>query len=86
MTIRMDKILREIVEQAYEDARPGRSRCFLDRESFFAELLADLESDGDAMRYLDNRGRIAWKATPTLRDYLNDLRLDAEADLQDEEI
>jgi hypothetical protein len=35
------------------------------------------------MRYLNSDGQIAWKATPQLRDYLMDLRLDAEADLED---
>jgi hypothetical protein len=38
------------------------------------------------MRYLNSQGRIAWKATPDLRDYLNDLQLDAEADFEDEEV
>ena len=84
MKIWMDKILEEIVEQAYEEARLGRDREFVDRNEVFAETLADLESDGDAMRYLDSKGRIRWKATPDLRDYLNDLKLDAEADLEDE--
>ncbi len=37
-----------------------------------------------AMRYVDAKGRIAWKATPKLRDYLEDLRLDAEAELAEE--
>jgi hypothetical protein len=50
-----------------------------------AEILGDLESGGDAMRYVNCQGQIAWKATPDLRDYLNDLKLDAEADLEDEE-
>ena len=86
MNIRMDKILREIVEQAYEEARPRRIGDFPDRELVFSDILADLESSGDAMRYLDSKGRIAWKATPDLRDYLNDLKLDAEADLEDEEV
>jgi hypothetical protein len=45
-----------------------------------AETLADLESDGYAMRYLDAEGRVAWRATPKMRDQINDLRLDAEAD------
>ena len=85
MKIHMDKILREIVGQAYEEDRPGRSRSFLDREFFYSKLLSDLESDGDAMRYLNSRGQIAWKATPSLRDFLNDLQVDAEADLEDEE-
>ena len=35
------------------------------------------------MRYVNPDGQIAWKATPRLRDYLTDLLLDAEADLED---
>jgi hypothetical protein len=35
------------------------------------------------MRYLNSDGQIAWKATPRLRDYLIDLLLDAEDDLED---
>jgi hypothetical protein len=85
MKIRMDKILEEIAEQTYEEARLRRIGGFPDRDVVFAEALADLESDGDAMRYVDSKGRIAWKATPDLRDYLNDLKLDAEADLEHEE-
>ena len=46
-------------------------------------MLAELEAAGDAMRYVNFRGQIAWKATPQLRDYLMDLQLDAEADLAD---
>ena len=38
---------------------------------------------GDAMRFVNCKGQIAWKATPKLRDYLMDLELDAEADLED---
>ena len=38
---------------------------------------------GDAMRFVNGNGRIAWKATPRLRDYLMDLQLDAEDDLED---
>lgn len=86
MKIRMDKITRELVEEAWEWARLGRDREFVDRDQVFAEALADLESDGDAMRYRNSKGQIAWKATPDLRDYLNDLKLDAEADLEHEEV
>jgi hypothetical protein len=86
MPIRMDKILREIVEQAYDEARLRRSGGFRDRDLVFIEILADLESSGDAMRYLNSKGRIAWKATPDLRDYLNDLKLDAEADFEHEDL
>ena len=82
----MDKIIRELVEEAWEWARLRRIGGFTDRDRVFAEVLADLESSGDAMRYLNSKGQIAWKATPDLRDYLNDLKLDAEADLEDEEV
>jgi len=81
----MDKILREIVEQAYEEARLGRIGSFPDRDRVFAEVLAELESEGDAMRYLDGKGRVCWKATPELKYYLLDLQRDAEADLDDED-
>ena len=50
---------------------------------FLQKMLAELEAAGDAMRYVNPRGQIAWKATPRLRDYLMDLQLDAEADLED---
>jgi hypothetical protein len=86
MKFRMDKIVRELVEEAWEWARIGRDRDFMDRERVFAEALIELESEGNAMRFVDRKGRIAWKATPDLRDYLNDLKLDAEADLEDEEV
>jgi hypothetical protein len=86
MKFRMDKIVRELVEESWEWARIGRDRESVDRDRVFSETLVELESDGDAMRYVDSKGRIAWKATPDLRDYLNDLKLDAEADLADEEM
>jgi hypothetical protein len=84
MEILLDKILCEYVEQAYEDARLGRTGNFPDRDSIFAEILAKFEMNGAAMRCVDAKGRIAWKATPKLRDHLNDLRVDAETDLEQE--
>jgi len=46
-------------------------------------MLAELEATGYAMRFVNGEGRIAWRATPQLRDCLTDLELDAEADLED---
>jgi hypothetical protein len=86
MILLIDNILRDILEQTLESARFGRDAKFAERNRVFAKTLADLESDGDAMRYLDSQGRIAWKATPRLRDHLMDLKLDAEAELADEEV
>jgi len=84
--IHMDSIIRELVEESWEWARIGRDRDPMDKSRVFSETLADLESSGDAMRYLNSKGQIAWKATPGLRDYLNDLKLDAEADLEHEDL
>jgi hypothetical protein len=58
----------------------------MDDNTLLASVLAELEAEGDAMRYINSQGQIAWRATPQLRDYLTDLRLDAEADFADEEI
>jgi hypothetical protein len=77
----MDRIVRELVEESWEWARLGRNREFVDRDEVFMEALSALESDGDAMRYLDAKGRVCWKATPDLRDYIRDLRIDAEEEL-----
>jgi hypothetical protein len=78
---RMDKIIRELVEEAWEWGHLGRDRDSGGRDQVFAETLIDLESQGAAMRYLDAKGRVCWKATPDLRDYIRDLRIDAEEEL-----
>ena len=83
MKLLMDKILRQYADQAYETARLGRNDLHRPHEQVSAEVLAELEATGDAMRYVNPRGQIAWKATPNLRQYLKDLQLDAEADLED---
>lgn len=84
MKIRMDKILRKIADQVCYVTRLKRNGVQPTRDVPLAELLGDLEASGDAMRFVDAKGRIAWKATPRLRDYLQDLELEAEEDLEDE--
>jgi len=81
----MDKIIRELVEESWEWDRLGRTGDFVDKNRVFSETLVELESEGDAMRFLDSRGRICWKATPQLRDYLSDLRSDALEDFWQED-
>jgi hypothetical protein len=83
MPILMDQVLTEYADQAYETTRLGRNGVHTAPELVSAEMLAELEATGEAMRYLDSDGQIAWKATPQLRNSLVDLRLDAEADLED---
>ena len=81
----MDKIVRELVEEAWEWAHLGRDREFGGRNEVFRDALIALESEGDAMRYLNSKGQIAWKATPDLRGCLLDLKRDAEADFENED-
>jgi hypothetical protein len=80
---RVDKILQDIVERR---CRLGRNADIGVKKAAYMKAVAELEISGDAMRYLNKRGEIAWKATPRLRDYLNDLKAGAEADLADEKI
>ena len=72
-----------IGRRPFETARLRRNGVHTARDWVSAEILAGLEAIGDAMRYVNSYGEIAWKATPRLRNYLRDLQLDAEADLED---
>jgi hypothetical protein len=81
----MDGLLEECIEEAYDDACLGRVGDLAGRNRVLAKTLADLEIAGVAMRYVDRQGRVAWRATQMLRDHLEDLRLDAEADFDHED-
>jgi hypothetical protein len=72
----MDIVLREVVDQAYEVARLGRNGIHTTRSLVSAEMLAGLEAGGHAMHLVVANGRIAWRATPNLCQYLTDLELD----------
>ena len=82
----MDMCLRDYIDEIYQYARLGRYASIGTQAPRFLEILAAVRSDGCAMRYLDHKGRIAWKTTPRLRDHLRDLRLDAEADYADQDV
>jgi hypothetical protein len=83
MPILLDKTLTDCADQAFESARLRRNGIRTARDWVSAEILAELEAVGDAMRYLNSDGQIAWKATPRLRNYRLDLQGDAEADLEE---
>jgi hypothetical protein len=83
MPVLMDKILTEYTDQAYETAHLGRNGVRTTHDLVLSATLAELEATGDAMRYVNSHAQIAWKATPQLRNYLMDLQLDAEADLEE---
>ena len=53
------------------------------KTQLIAEILREHEQQGDAMRFLNTTGQIAWKASPLMLLKLRDLQRDAEEDLAD---
>jgi hypothetical protein len=81
MKFRMTKILRFWVDVEYERIKsqhPVRSRTEL-----ISRILRKFENVGEAMRYLNSRGEIAWKATPGMLIRLADAEREARDDLAD---
>jgi hypothetical protein len=81
MKFRMTKILRFWVDVEYERIRnhhPGGPRTEL-----IPQILREFEEAGDAMRYLNTKGEIAWKATPGMLTRLADAEREAIDDMDD---
>jgi hypothetical protein len=77
----MDKTLRFWVDVACDDIKLDHIE--LTKSQLVAEILRQYERRGDAMRYLNVKGQIAWKATPFMLQKLADAEREAEADLPD---
>jgi hypothetical protein len=76
----MTKILRFWVDVEYE--RDKNQASGRPRTGMIARILHRFEEAGDAMRYLNSKGEIAWKATPGML-----MRLaDAEQEARDDEL
>ena len=84
--VKLDKTIREILVDELRVARLGRNPSPATQDMFLAKMLFELESSGDAMRTMDAKGNICWKATPALRDRIADRRREAEDELAGEEI
>jgi len=81
MKLRMEKTLKFWVECSYEDKKHENANHA--RVELIAEILRDYERSGHAMRYLNTKGQIAWKASPRMLSILADLEREAEDDLAD---
>jgi hypothetical protein len=81
MKFRMDKILRFWVDVAYENVKSDHPR--LTKQQLIAQILRQYERRGDAMRYLDVEGKIAWKASPRFLTILADAERDAQDELEE---
>jgi hypothetical protein len=81
MEFRMTKCLRFWVDVEYDDIKNhGLDHC---RTDLIATILRKYEEAGDAMRFLNAGGRVAWKATPRMLMRLADAEREARDDLAD---
>jgi hypothetical protein len=80
--LRIDKLLRFWVDVAYDDIKSHHPH--LTKHQLFAHILREYERRGDAMRYLNAKGGIAWKATPSFLNRIADAERDAKDELDDD--
>jgi hypothetical protein len=81
MKLRMDKTLSFWVDCSYEDKK--HETLNRTRAELIAEILRDYERHGDAMRYFNVKGQIAWKASPAMLHKLADAEREVEDDMAD---
>jgi hypothetical protein len=81
MKFRMDEPLRFWVDVAAEHIKWNHAN--LTKRQLLAQILRQYERRGDAMRYLNGNGKIAWKASPRFLLMLADAERDARDDLAD---
>jgi hypothetical protein len=81
MKILMDQTLHFWVDAAREHIKAGNAE--LSRRQLVVHILREYERRGDALRCLDKRGRITWKASPQFTSALADAERDAVDDLDD---
>lgn len=80
MKFRMDKTLRFWIDCSYEDKKHENANRT--RAELIAEILHEYERHGDAMRYLNAEGQIAWKASPWMLSRLADAEREVEDDME----
>jgi hypothetical protein len=74
----MDKTLRFWVDCSYEDRK--HQHAHRPKTDLIVEILREYERHGDAMRYLNAKGQIAWKASPSMLSRLADAEREVEDD------
>jgi hypothetical protein len=81
MKHRMDQTLRFWVDVAYDEIKSHHDN--ITKQHLLAQILRKYEKRGDAMRCLDNQGKVAWKASPRFLTMLADAEREAQDDLED---
>jgi hypothetical protein len=77
--LQMDEILRFWAEVACENHQSSGAN--LTKRQLLAQILQQYERRGDAMRYLNEQGKIGWKPSPRFLMMLADAERDARDDL-----
>jgi hypothetical protein len=80
MKLRMTKKLKFWVDVACEQTKAQRGGKSM--RALVAEVLSEFEQAGNAMRYLRADGKIGWKATPRMLDWLADAECEAVEDAE----
>jgi hypothetical protein len=80
MKLRMTKKLKFWVDVACEQRKA--LTCPKSRHALVSEVLHEFEEAGDAMRYLRADGKVGWKATPRMLDWLADAEREAVEDAE----
>jgi hypothetical protein len=75
MAFRMSRTLRFWVEVECDQQDLTQAD-----DSEVAAILREFEQSGDAMRSINRRGQVVWKATPEMLERLADAEKEAEAD------
>jgi hypothetical protein len=78
---RIDTILRFWVNCEFHETKANNAST---KSEQIGNILSKFEKAGDAMRYVDADGRIAWKATPSMLERLADAEREVKDDLEDE--
>jgi hypothetical protein len=81
MKLRITKKLKFWVDIACEKRKAGTPTE--SRQALIGKILREFEQAGDAMRYLRSDGKIGWKPTPRMLDWLTDAEREANDDKED---
>ena len=81
MQFRMDATLSFWVDCSYQN-HPYENASHT-RADLIAEILREYERTGDAMRYLNAKGQIAWKASPWMISRLADAEREVQQELEE---
>ena len=81
MKHRISKTLRFWVDVACEQRKSDAPNT--SKSALVAQVLHEFEECGDAMRYLDRNGRIAWKATASMVSRLSAAEHEAKDEFEE---